>query len=58
MIDWICAAASLLPQGPRTTTIQVPERLAVQDVVLIDVDVDGQQDLILSCRDRTQWFDP
>ena len=52
MIDWICAAASLLPQGPRTTTIQVPERLAVQDVVLIDVDVDGQQDLILSCRDR------
>ena len=54
MIAWICAAATVMPtpQGLRSTTIQVPERSEVQDVVLLDVDLDGEQDLVLSCRDR------
>lgn len=50
MIGLAVTAAALLPQQPRVTTIQLPEGASIARAFLQDVDLDGQLDLVLSCR--------
>lgn len=52
----IALLASLLfaPQGAEVTAIQLPPDVVLTDVLAVDVDGDGRDDLVLACRDGTR----
>lgn len=46
-------AARCVPQEPRTATVQLPPKHVATGAMLVDVNDDGQTDLVLACRNKT-----
>lgn len=50
----LLAAVLLAPQGAEVTAIQLPPDVVLTDVLVVDADGDGRDDLVLACRDGTR----
>jgi hypothetical protein len=51
VIHLLLLTAALSPQEPKVATLQLPETVAIERATTLDVDLDGDDDVVLSCRD-------